>query len=65
MATLEEPLDTADFDAIESALARTQKIESAIAKATRAGIDIGDSLALNRKNKERLISIKTAYFPGR
>lgn len=63
--SIDNPFGPDDFDRLEEALANTQKIERAIAKARQAGLDVGDAQERNRANADQLRRIKQTYFPGR
>lgn len=64
MADPQNPFTDDDFDQIEHALAQSQDVEKAIAKATRAGIELPGMLDDVRKSRARLTKIKQTYFPG-
>lgn len=58
------PLTETDRDDIDRALARLDDADSLIQKAQQAGIDVEPFRARARENKDRLLKIKQAFFPG-
>lgn len=65
MPDIQNPFSDDDFDQIEKSLARAADIETAIAKAKRAGIELPGQLDDVRKSRTRLQQIKQTYFPDR
>lgn len=65
MADLENPLDPDQFDDLERALALTGRVEKAIQRNQRLGIDVGDQLKINRDNRALLQKFKSEFFPGK
>ena len=64
MPDIDNPFTEDDFNNIEESLARSVKVEDAIKKAQRAGIEVPGLLDDVRKSRSRLQQIKTTYFPG-
>lgn len=62
---IDNPFTDNDFDEIEASLANSLKVEDAIKKATRAGIEVPGLLEDVRKTRTRLQQIKQTYFPDR
>lgn len=58
------PLTEADLADINRALSRLDDAENLIAKAQQAGIDVEPFRQASRENKDRLLKIKQAFFPG-
>ena len=65
MPDIDNPFGEDDFDRIEAALAQSDKVERAIRKAQRAGIELPGQLEQVREARARMQSIKNTYFTGR
>ncbi len=65
MPTLEEPLTPEQFDKIVEGIAQSDKLISAINRATRVGMDMSQQLEEVRARRKQLMSLKNEYFPGR
>tara|TARA_S200002703_G_scaffold160053_1_gene176361 strand:+ start:2653 stop:2868 length:216 start_codon:yes stop_codon:yes gene_type:complete len=60
---LDKPLGPNEFDKLEEAISKGRKLEEAINKSTRAGIDPGDRLERAREARRKAEAIKREYFP--
>lgn len=63
--TLDKPLTDDDLNELKDALQKTLKIDEALNKAKRAGVDIGNALQENAASRTRIQSLLNTYFPGR
>lgn len=59
------PLTENDLEQINSALAEITNAEGIIAQAKAAGIPLDRQEEQARETKEKLLRIKSAFFPGR
>jgi hypothetical protein len=59
------PLTDADFAEIKARLTDLDEADRQIARAQRAGIDIGDAAARSKEQREQLMKIRQVYFPGK
>lgn len=59
------PLTEEDLLQINAALDEIKSAEGIIAQAKVAGIDLGPQEVMARDTKEKLLRIKSAFFPGR
>ena len=59
------PLTERDLERINEALTEIASAEGIIAQAKAAGIPLERQEAQARETKEKLLRIKSAFFPGR
>ena len=59
------PLTENDLEQINNALAEIKSAEGIIAQAKAAGIPLERQEEMARETKEKLLKIKSAFFPGR
>lgn len=65
MPTLEEPLAPEQLDRLLEGIKQSDKLITAINRATRVGMDMSRQLEEVRERRKQLMSLKNEYFPGR
>ena len=64
MPTLEQPLTDENLAQIIEGITRADKVITAINRATRVGMEMGQQLEEVRMRRKQLMSLKNEYFPG-
>ena len=62
--TLHNPLTDTDLEDLNKALQDSSDAEELIELSQRAGMDVTEFRERNREARERLVRIKTTFFPG-
>lgn len=62
--TLHNPLTDTDLEDLNRALQDSSDAEELIELSQRAGMDVTEFRERNREARERLVRIKTTFFPG-
>lgn len=65
MATPEGPLTETDLATMNDQLDLLNTVDREIAKAERAGIDMTNQKKQSSEQRQQLLKLKQAYFPGR
>lgn len=63
--TLHNPLTETDLEDLDKALRDSKDADELIEAAQRAGLDVSVHRDRNREARERLVRIKTTFFPGK
>lgn len=61
----QNPLTEQDLDEINRALEAAEDAQALIEQATRAGMDVADFSVRTREARDRLLRIKSTFFPGK
>jgi len=60
-----EPLTEADLTEIKNRLGDLDRADAIIAKLARAGVDVTQQQQTSREQREQLLKLRQAFFPGR
>ena len=63
--SINNPLIESDLAEINAGIKNADDLLKALNKAKAAGVDIGDQYAEVSQKRQKLIALKTTYFPGR
>lgn len=62
--TFHNPLTESDLEDLNKALQDSADAEELIEMAGRAGLDVSEFKDRNREGRDRLVRIKSTFFPG-